>query len=131
MGLIAMSYFYISNPYNGSDEEREARFQIAARTSGTLLKYGIHAWSPIVHNHAMMKVFNEFTLEQRRTLILEFDFSLLRKAKSMIVLTIPGWKTSYAVQEEIKICKENAIPIFNLHPDLLGDADHCRKVLGS
>ena len=71
-----MSYYYISNPYNGTEEQKELRAKIAAEVCGKLLKRGVHAWSPIVHNHAMMKCYNEFTLEQRKTLILDFDFSL-------------------------------------------------------
>ncbi len=119
-----MSYYYISNPYNGSDEQKESRAKIAAEVSGKLLKKGIHAWSPIVHNHAMMQAFNDFTLEERRTLILEFDFSLLRASKGMIVLTIDGWKESYGVGEEIKLCEKEGIPVKYLNPeDLDKDLD--------
>jgi hypothetical protein len=120
-----MSYYYISNPYNGSTEERETRAQIAARVCGILLKNGIHAWSPIVHNHAMMKVYNEFSLDQRRSLILDFDFSLLKKAKAMIVLMIPGWEKSFGVQEEIKVCNTQSIPIVYLNPDFLFNSEYC------
>ncbi|MGZ3786852.1 MAG: DUF1937 family protein, partial [Bdellovibrio sp.] len=88
-----MGYFYISNPYNGSDEQKSIRAQTAARVCGLLLKKGVHAWSPIVHNHAMMSTFNEFSLEERQTLMLEFDFSLLRGSSGMIVLEIEGWDT--------------------------------------
>ncbi len=81
-----MHYYYISNPYNGTEEQKEQRAVTAARACGLLLKKGIHAWSPIVHNHAMMKTFDQFTLEERRTKILEFDFTLLKASKGMIVL---------------------------------------------
>jgi hypothetical protein len=119
-----MSYYYISNPYNGSEEQREERAKIAAYVCGRLLKKGIHAWSPIVHNHAMMKTFNEFTLEERRTMILDFDFSLLKASKAMIVLTIDGWQTSYGVTAEIELCRELSIPIKYLNPkELMSDCD--------
>lgn len=112
-----MYFYYISNPYNGTEAEKESRAQIAARVCGLLLKKGIHAWSPIVHNHAMMKTFNEFTLEERRTKILDFDFTLLKSAKGMIVLTIDGWKQSYGVQAEIDLCNKLDIPVKYLNPD--------------
>ena len=111
-----MSYFYISNPYNGTDEQREKRAKIAAEVCGKLLKKGVHAWSPIVHNHAMMKNYNDFSLEERRTLILDFDFSLLLASKGMIVLKIDGWKESYGVSKEIELCNEKSIPIKYLDP---------------
>ncbi len=118
-----MAYYYISNPYNGTDEQREQRAQIAARACGLLLKKGIHAWSPIVHNHAMMKTFNEFSLEERQTKILEFDFSLLKSSKGMIVLTISGWEKSFGVAAEIQLCKDLNIPTYYLEPDHLLSAN--------
>jgi hypothetical protein len=114
-----MSYFYISNPYNGSEEQKELRAQIAAKTCALLVRKGIHAWSPIVHNHAMMKTFKDFTLEERQTKILEFDFSLLKRAHGMIVLTIEGWKESFGVTKEIAYCREHSLPIYLLDPQEL------------
>ncbi|MGZ3843762.1 MAG: DUF1937 family protein [Bdellovibrio sp.] len=111
-----MGYFYISNPYNGSDEQKSIRAQTAARVCGLLLKKGVHAWSPIVHNHAMMSTFNEFSLEERQTLMLEFDFSLLRGSSGMIVLEIEGWDTSFGVQAEINLCKTVSLPVKYLTP---------------
>lgn len=110
-----MSYFYISNPYNGTEEQKEERARIASRVCGRLLKCGVHAWSPIVHNHAMMKD-HEFSLEERRSLILDFDFSLLRAAKGMIILTLDGWDRSYGVHAEIELCQKLSIPIKYLNP---------------
>lgn len=119
-----MSYYYISNPYNGTDEQREERARIAAHVCGRLLKKGIHSWSPIVHNHAMMKTFNQFTLEERRSVILDFDFSLLKASKGMIVLTIDGWDKSYGVKAEIELCQKLSIPVKYLDPTYVeGEAD--------
>lgn len=113
-----MGFYYISNPYNGSDKLREERSIIAAEVCGKLIKRNIHAWSPIVHNHAMMKAFSEesFSLAERQSKILDFDFSLLRASMGMIVLTIPGWKESYGVGKEIELCHELSLPIKYLNP---------------
>lgn len=116
-----MSYYYLSNPYNGTDEEKEERARIASKACASLLKMGIHAWSPIVHNHAMMKD-HEFTLEERRSLILDFDFSLLKCARGMIVLTIDGWDRSYGVRKEIDFCQELSIPVKYVCPTELMQA---------
>lgn len=64
----------------------------------------------------MMNDYGDFTLEERRTLILDFDFSLLLASKGMIVLTIEGWRESYGVGKEIEICNEKSIPILYLNP---------------
>jgi hypothetical protein len=114
--FVGMAYFYISNPYNGTSAQKEERARVAAVVCGILLKRGIHAWSPIVHNHAMMKVFDRFTLEERRSTILEFDFTLLRSAKGMIVLTIDGWNSSHGVRAELDLCKKLSIPVHYLDP---------------
>jgi hypothetical protein len=111
-----MSFYYISNPYNGTDEEREARAKIASWVCGELIKRDIHAWSPIVHNHALMKTV-EFTLDERRSLMLDYDFSLLRAARGMIVLEIVGWDRSFGVQAEIQLCRELRKPVKFLDPE--------------
>jgi hypothetical protein len=123
-----MSYYYISNPYNGTDEQKEERAQIAAAVCAKLIKMGIHAWSPIVHNHAMMK-FNQFTLEERRSLILNFDFSLLKSARGMILITIDGWEQSYGVRAEIELCQKLSIPIKYLDPAQLDEAGVTQEFL--
>lgn len=124
-----MHFYYISNPYNGTEEQKEQRAQIAAEVCGFLLKKGIYAWSPIVHNHAMMKTFNQFTLEERRTKILDFDFSLLKSSKGMIVLKIEGWDQSYGVKAEIDLCNQLSIPIKYLDPQHLINVDDPNTVL--
>ena len=128
---LLMSYYYISNPYNGTDSQRNERAKIAAEVSGKLLKRGVHAWSPIVHNHAMMNDYGDFTLEQRRTLILDFDFSLLLASKGMIVLKIDGWKESYGVTKEIELCQEKSIPVQYLNPEDLDTDKALEEILSS
>lgn len=120
-----MGYYYISNPYSGTELQKNQRAKIAAEICGKLLKRKVFAWSPIVHNHAMMKHYNEFTLEERRSIILDFDFSLLLSSKAMIVLKIEGWKSSYGVSKEIELCKEKNIPIYFLNPT---DLDTNKKI---
>lgn len=122
-------YFYISNPYNGTDEQKEMRAEMAARVCGLLLKRGVFAWSPIVHNHAMMKTFNQFTLEERQTWMLEFDFSLLKASCGMVVLTIEGWEQSFGVGKEIELCKDLGLPILHLDPRELDEEVACSSFL--
>ena len=112
-----MKYFYLSNPYSGSDEQKSKRAELAARACGRLIKDRVFTLSPIVHNHAMMKTYNDFSLEERRSVILDFDFSLLAASKGMIVLKIEGWEESYGVGKEIEFCKKNDIAIHYYTPE--------------
>lgn len=116
-----MKFYYISNPYNGTAEEMRERARVAAEACATLLRRGVHAWSPIVHNHALLAQV-PFTLEERRELILPFDFTLLRASRGMIVLKIPGWDRSYGVSKEIELCAELGLPVHYLEPTELAEA---------
>jgi hypothetical protein len=107
-----MKFYYLSNPYSGTEELKNLRARSAARACGKLIKDRVFTLSPIVHNHAMMKEYNEFTLEQRKDVILDFDFALLKASIGMIVLTIEGWKDSHGVKKEIEFCNENELPIY-------------------
>jgi hypothetical protein len=113
---MSRHYYYLSNPYNGSPSEMRERAQAAAQACATLLRGGVYAWSPIVHNHAMM-AFSDFSLEERRELLLPYDFSLLRAAKGMIVLKLAGWEVSYGVTREIELCEELGLPVWYLAPE--------------
>ena len=124
-----MGFYYMANPYNGSEEQKNKRAKIAAEVCGKLLKRGVHAWSPIVHNHAMMRNYDDFTLEERRTLILDFDFSLLRASKGMIILKIEGWKESYGVSKEVECCQKHAIPIRYLVPEDLDSGKDLDEII--
>lgn len=77
----------------------------------------------------MFKVFDEFTLEGRRTHILEFDFSLLRASKGMIILEIEGWKDSFGVRAEIDLCNKLGLPIKYLDPADLESAASALQLL--
>lgn len=109
-------YYYISNPYNGTDDQRQNRMEAAAHCCAALIKSGIHAFSPIVHNHSMLQVVGDFTIQERKFLLLPFDFSLLKSSVGMIVLKLDGWKESYGVAKEIQLCQEKNIPIFYSTP---------------
>jgi hypothetical protein len=112
-----VKYFYLSNPYNGTDEQKVERAQFAANACGRLIKDRVFTLSPIVHNHAMMKTYNDFSLEERRSIILDFDFSLLAASKGMIVLKIEGWEESYGVTKEIEFCEKKNIPVYYYTPE--------------
>jgi hypothetical protein len=123
-----MSFHFISSPYSGTDEEREERAHITAQVCGKLLRRDFHVISPAVHSHTIIKAV-DFTAEERRSLILDFGLSLLRKASGMIVLEIEGWEKSFGVQAEIALCRELNIPVRYLNPAELTDTADPKRIL--
>ncbi|MCP4923892.1 MAG: DUF1937 family protein, partial [bacterium] len=98
---MSQGYYYLSNPYNGSPEERLERAEAACKATALLLQKGVYTLSPVVHNHQVVKHFPEMTADQRRALIMPYDLELLRASVGMILLKIPGWDQSKGVREEI------------------------------
>lgn len=123
-----MSFHFISSPYSGTDEECEERARITAEVCGKLLRRDYHVISPAVHSHTITKAVS-FTTEERRSLILDFGLSLLRKASGMIVLEIDGWEKSFGVQAEIALCQELSIPVKYLNPKELTDTADPKRIL--
>ncbi|HLD16226.1 MAG TPA: DUF1937 family protein [Coxiellaceae bacterium] len=106
-----MSFYYLSNPYQGTEAQRKERAHLAAETTLFLLKQGIPVFSPIVHNHSLVQEMPELSTEERRLLFLPFDFVMLKVAKRMIVLKLEGWEHSHGVKAEINFCEEHHIPV--------------------
>jgi len=104
--------YYLANPYNGTDQQKQGRFKKCCQVTSHFIKNGVHVFSPVVHNHAMLETVNDWTLEECQTLILPYDFTYLGKAKAMIVLMLDGWEKSYGVEKELEFCCQNKIPTF-------------------
>ena len=79
----------------------------------------IFPYSPIVYSHDLN------TYIERVDNIgfdwVERDKIILAKCDGMVVVTMDGWKESVGVQEEIKFCEENDIPITYMHPIEVND----------
>ena len=104
-------FYYLANPYQGSKELMKERFEKCAKAVSKLIKNGIPTFSPIVHNHAMIETTGDWTLDERKKLLLPFDFSILLKANGMILLKLEGYLESYGVEKELKFCLENKIVV--------------------
>ena len=112
-----MSYYYLSNPYNGTEQEKSERVEICSRVCFHFIRQKIPVISPVIHNHAMnhqqdiATILKEIPFEERFDFIMDFDFNLLKPAKAMLLLKLPGWDKSKGVAYEIDFCKQHAIPI--------------------
>jgi hypothetical protein len=123
-------FYYLANPYGGSDELRKERFEKCCKAISILLRNDIKTISPVVHNHSMTEVAKDWTLEERQALLLPFDFSLLEHASGMILLTLDGWEESFGVKEEIKFCEGRGIKIYKItYDEIINDIDKLKSLL--
>src|SRR3989338_9465268 len=116
--MHSLRYYYLAQPYYGTELEIKQRVTIAHEVCFKFLQQGVPVFSPLAHNHAIIEQAPPLTSEQRRDIFLTFDFVMLRSAAAMIVLKIPGWKQSHGLQCELEFCVKQDIPVLYVEEDL-------------
>jgi hypothetical protein len=100
---------YLACPYTHPDPRvRVDRFLTVSRVAGSLMRQGMHVFSPITHSHPIAEMVEmpwewEFWEDQ--------DKAFLRQCSRLIVLQLPGWEASRGVNAEIKIAESLGIPV--------------------
>lgn len=100
---------YLASPYSNYGQGHEQAFIDAAGAAATLLKRGLHVFSPICHSHPMAvhgnidKLAHDFWLR--------LDIAILDECDSLIVLMMPGWNESRGVKAEIDHAEATGKPI--------------------
>jgi len=103
-------YGYLAVPYSHPDPAVQAqRYHKVCTAAAKLMEQGFIIFSPITHTIPLenlvapaIKASHGFWMNQ--------DLPVLFKASYMLVLTLPGWKTSKGVLEEIACAEEWGIP---------------------
>ena len=109
---------YLASPYTHVDDAvRESRFDAACLATSTLLRAGLHVYSPIVHSHPLVR----YGLPIEWEFWQAHDCEHLRRCDSMIVLTLDGWKLSRGVQAEINLAIAMDLPIHYLSPETISN----------
>lgn len=104
-----MSFIYLGQPYTHAKAAiREQRYFNAARYTASQLRIGQHIYSPIVHCHQLAI---DFELPKNFEFWRDYNFSMLRMAKSMHILQMPGWEESLGLNAEIELAETLSIPI--------------------
>ena len=110
-------FIYLAHAYRHKDRAVEDdRIKKSAQVAGSLILYGknngvdINVLAPVLHNSTIYRT-NDFSPEEMTHVFKTFDFFMLAKADIAVVLTLPGWRESVGVQEEIKFCQEKGIPV--------------------
>ena len=104
-----MTYVYLASPYSHQDASmREARYSAARDATAWMLAQRIWVYSPIVHCHELCKVQK---LPTDAAYWQDYNFAMLRSAKELVVLNIPGWLDSKGVAAEIDFARQRNIHI--------------------
>ena len=107
---------YLASPYTHVDTAvRESRFDDVCLATSTLLRAGLHVYSPIVHSHPLVRSGLPIEWEFWQT----HDCEHLRRCDELVVLTLDGWKASRGVQAEIELAIE--LDIRYLSPSMISN----------
>jgi len=103
---------YIAAPYSHPDEEViEHRMKVVQRAIAKYMSLGVHALSPLLAHH----VLNEgIELPTNYEFWQDYCKDILVRCDSMKIITLPGWKESIGIADEIKCCQRNHMPFSNV-----------------
>lgn len=110
--LAGDGFLYLATPYSKHPEGIDAAFRYACHAAGRLLSHGVNVFSPIAHSHPIAIYGNVDPLSHE--IWLAADRPFMQAACGMIVVMMPGWETSYGVQQEIAAFTEMNKPIHYL-----------------
>ncbi len=100
---------YLASPYSApTDAEREARFHDVCVAAAILMNAGHHVLSPIAHSHPIAV---HGLLPTEFAWWAEYDHALLDRCDELWVLTLPGWRESRGVTDEIAYARARGIPV--------------------
>jgi len=109
--------YYLASPLKGTPEEEAYRCDVSLKLTTAFLAQGIHVFSPLIYTQQIVESLGFSSMEERRQVIIDYLFDFLKVSKGMILITAPGWKESWGVQQELKFSYKNHIPVYTINPD--------------
>lgn len=108
-----MPYIYLASPYTSDDKFVQiARYRSALRASAELMKAGEVVFCPVAYGHSVEdKLRQNFPWDYW----MRWSKAMLAPAKSMYVLTLPGWEDSKGLKAEVTLAFELELPILGYH----------------
>lgn len=92
---------YLASPYSDPDPDvQNARFMVACKAAGILMKRGKVVFSPIAHTHPIAKA---GSLPEGWEYWSKVDSEFMGACDEMIVLKLDGWMFSVGIATEIKL----------------------------
>lgn len=100
---------YLATPYSHAEAEiRNHRFLEVNRVAASLMREGLHIYSPISHTHPIAmagEMPKDWEFWQG------YCLTMLQSCSKMVVLMQDGWRESVGVQAEINIARNIGMPI--------------------
>ena len=98
-GIDLSNHIYIASPYSHRNKEIvEERYQAVMKYEIHLIKKHFITYSPIVHCHNMAKIGG---LPTDAAYWMSRNFAMIKSARELHVLQLPGWNGSIGVNAEI------------------------------
>ena len=115
---MIQGYFYLASPYAKYAFGHEAAFKDASEQAALLLNAGIPVFSPISHSHPIALYGNLEKTDHK--LWLHIDYQILRHARGLIMLKLPGWEYSHGMDQEYRwFTKNTQQPIYWMIPGIV------------
>lgn len=113
-----MTYVYLASPYSDPrPSTRVRRMKRALAASAELTRSGLAVFAPIPTGWAI----EEKIGEQSHEFWLQWCMRFLRPASHLYVLTLPGWRSSAGVKQEVLFAASESIPIVGC--DILSECE--------
>lgn len=113
-----MSLVYLASPYSKFPYGREEAFKQVCKKAAKLMEEGLSIFCPIAHSHPIEKEGMNDTKDGDWWL--RQDLAVLKHCDKLLVYKMPGWDTSYGVNEEVNFAKKNNIKVEFLEYDKIG-----------
>lgn len=106
---------YLGLPYTDDDPlMKDWRAEVSNIIAAELTKQGRIIFAPISAWHHIAK---KYKLPGTFEYWLRLDEEFIKVSKKLLIITLPGWKESKGVNEEIKLAKKYNIPIEYIDPE--------------
>lgn len=106
---------YLGLPYSDNDSVVEDwRAEVSNAIAVDLTKQGRIIFAPISAWHHLAR---KYKLPGSFEYWLKLDEEFIRVSKKLLIITLPGWKESTGVNEEIRLAKKYNIPIEYIDPE--------------
>jgi hypothetical protein len=109
---IDTGYWYLASPYTRYVEGIDAAAEEVSKVAAQLISAGVQVFCPISHAHFIAKISGLDPLDHKLWMALNQPF--MDAAHGLLIVKMPGWKTSQGVGEEISAFKRSGKPISHM-----------------
>ena len=109
-------FVYLASPYTPhADESIKARVDAACAKAAAMMVEGEAVFSPIAHSHYVAQFLPE-GVALDHAFWMHQDLAILRHAKKLVVMMLPGWDKSKGIEREVEAAYAADIPVEFVEP---------------